>query len=440
MVEMQSGSGNMVLVNARLLDTASGRDEAGGLLIRNGMIADIGPHITEKQHIRDLELIDCNGNILSPGLIDMRVFAGEPGAEHTETLATASQAAAAGGVTTMICMPNTEPIIDDVALVDFIARRARDTAIVRVHPMAALSKGLKGEQMTEIGLLSEAGAIAFTDGTSSIIDAQLFRRILTYAGNFGALVVQHVQDPDLGRGGVMNEGLVATRLGLPGIPAAAETIMLERDLRLVELTGARYHAAQISCSAALGAIAKAKKDGLPVTCGVSINHLVLNENDVGPYRTFFKMSPPLRSEEDRMSLVEGLAEGIIDVIVSSHDPQDPDTKRRPFEEAAFGAIGVETLLPALLSLVHNENIDPGLALGTVTTAPATILGLETGRMEPGAPADLVLFDLDTPWQVDADALKSKSKNTPFEDKRFQGRALRTIVGGVTVFENTSNGV
>ncbi len=430
----------MVLVNARLVDPASGRDERGGVLIRNGMIADIGPHITGKQLPRDMQVIDCNGDILAPGLIDMRVFAGEPGAEHTETLATASQAAAAGGVTTMICMPNTDPIIDDVALVDFIARRARDTAIVRVHPMAALSKGLAGKQMTEIGLLSEAGAIAFTDGTKSITDAQLFRSILTYAGNFGALVVQHTQDPDLGHGGVMNEGLVATRLGLPGIPAAAETIMLERDLRLVELTGARYHAAQISCAEALGAIAKAKKDGLPVTCGASINHLVLNENDIGPYRTFFKMSPPLRSEADRMSLVEGLAEGIIDVIVSSHDPQDPDTKRRPFEEAAFGAIGVETLLPAILSLVHGENIDLGLALATVTTAPASILGLETGRMEPGAPADLVLFDLDTPWQVDADALKSKSKNTPFEDKRFQGRALRTIVGGVTVFENNETGV
>ncbi len=427
-------SGRTALVNARLVDPATGRDETGGLLIRNGMIADIGPHITEKSAPRNARIIDCGGHILSPGLIDMRVFAGEPGAEHTETLATASQAAAAGGVTSMICMPNTNPVIDEVALVDFIARRARDTAIVRVHPMAALSKGLLGKEMTEIGLLSEAGAIAFTDGNKSITDAQLFRRMLTYAKNFGALVVQHTEDPDLARGGVMNEGLVATRLGLPGIPAAAETIIVERDLRLVELTGARYHAAQVSCADALQAIAGAKQKGLPVTCGVSINHLVLNENDIGPYRSFFKMSPPLRSEKDRKELVEGLASGIIDVIVSSHDPQDPDTKRHPFEEAAYGAIGVETLLPALLSLVHNEGMELITALRAVSATPAEILQLDTGRMEPGAPADLVLFDLELPWQVDADALKSKSKNTPFEDKRFQGRALRTIVGGASVFQ------
>ncbi len=426
--------GSAALVNARLIDPASGRDETGGVLIRNGMIADIGPHISAKSAPRNANIIECGGHILSPGLIDMRVFAGEPGAEHTETLATASQAAAAGGVTSMICMPNTNPVIDEVALVDFIARRARDTAIVRVHPMAALSKGLLGKEMTEIGLLSEAGAIAFTDGVKSITDAQLFRRMLTYARIFGALVVQHTEDPDLARGGVMNEGLVATRLGLPGIPAAAETILVERDLRLVELTGARYHAAQISCADALQAIAGAKAKGLPVTCGVSINHLVLNENDIGPYRTFFKMSPPLRSEADRKSLAEGLANGIIDVIVSSHDPQDPDTKRHPFEEAAYGAIGVETLLPALLSLVHNEGIELITALGAVTARPAEILKLDTGRMGRGAPADLVLFDPDTPWQVNADALKSKSKNTPFEDKRFQGRALHTIVGGVSVFQ------
>lgn len=420
-------------LDAQLIDPGSGKEIRGGLVVRNGLITELGPGVTRQSAPRDAMIVKCDGHVLAPGLIDMRVFAGEPGHEHKETLDTAGQAAAAGGVTTMICMPDTDPVIDDVALVDFIARRARDTATVNIHPMAALTKGLQGEKMTEIGLLADAGAVAFTDGKKSVTDSQLLRRALTYAHNFGALVVQHVEDPALARGGVMNEGLVSARLGLPGIPAAAETIMLERDLRLVELTGTRYHAAQISCRQALDAIRAAKKRGLPVTCGASINHLVLNENDIGSYRTFFKMSPPLRSEDDRQSLVEALRDGTLDVIVSDHDPQDQDTKRHPFEEAEFGAIGVETLLPAALSLVHNEKIPLQTVLHALTAGPATVLRLDCGRLEPGAPADLVLIDTDTPWQVDAEKLKSKSKNTPFEDKRFQGYALRTVVAGANVF-------
>ncbi len=343
----------VALVNARLIDPATGLDRKGGLLIKDGIIADLGPGVTAA-HAGEAEIIDCAGRVLAPGLIDMMVFAGEPGLEHRETLATASRAAAAGGVTTIVCMPNTEPVIDDVALVDFILRRARDTALVHVHPMAAMTKGLKGEEMTEIGLLHEAGAIAFSNGKTSLANSKVMRNVLAYAKDFGALVVHHLEDPTLAPDGVMNEGEVATRLGLRGTPCAAETIMLERDIRLVELTGGRYHAGQISCRASLDIVRSAKERGLPVTCGVSINHLTLNENDIGPYRTFFKMKPPLRSEEDRRAMVEGVASGDIDVIVSAHDPRGAEGKRRPFAEAADGAVGLETLLASTTTARSNS--------------------------------------------------------------------------------------
>ncbi len=350
------GSSAVALVNARLIDPATGLDRQGGVLIMDGAIADLGPGITSRT-VGDAEIIDCAGRVLAPGLIDMMVFAGEPGLEHRETLATASRAAAAGGVTTIVCMPNTEPVIDDVALVDFILRRARDTALVNVHPMAAMTKGLKGEEMTEIGLLHEAGAIAFNNGKTSVASAKVMRNVLAYAKDFGALIVHHLEDATLAPDGVMNEGEVATRLGLRGAPTAAETMMLERDIRLVELTGGRYHAGQISCRASLDVVRGAKARGLPVTCGVSINHLTLNENDIGPYRTFFKMKPPLRSEDDRRAMVEGVASGDIDVIVSAHDPRGAEGKRRPFAEAADGAVGLETLLSAALRLYHNGDVE-----------------------------------------------------------------------------------
>ncbi len=427
------------LINARLIDPSSERDEAGGLLIENGIIADLGVHL--RRNAPDgAAIIDCGGKILCPGLIDMQVFTGEPGHEHRETLATASRAAAAGGITTMVCMPNTEPVIDDVALVDFMQRRARDTAIVHVHPMAAMTKGLKGKEMAEIGLLKSAGAVAFSNGKTSVANAQVMRRVLNYAKDFGAVIVHHTEDHHLSECGVMNESEVASRLGLPGIPSAAETIIIERDLRLVELTQGRYHAAQISCSQSLDVIRKAKTNELPVTCGVSINHLTLNENDVGPYRTFFRLSPPLRSEDDRMAMVEGLARGDIDIIVSSHDPQDDDVKRHPFAEAADGAVGLETLLAAALRLYHNEQITLTALLRAMTSNPAHILGLPGGRLEKGAPADLILFDTDTPWVVDPDLLHSKSKNTPFEGSTLQGRVLRTIVAGQSVYTSTNGKV
>lgn len=419
-------------INARLLDPASGFDEHGGLLVIDGKIADFGPRLFMDRIPEGIEIVDCGGHVLAPGLVDMRVFTGEPGAEHRETLRTASQAAAAGGVTTLIVMPNTDPVIDDVALVDFIERRARDTGIVNIHPMAALTKGLRGKEMTEIGLLKEAGAVAFTDGDRAIADAQVMRRALSYAAHFGALIVQHAEVPELARG-VMNEGELASRLGLAGVSSAAETIMIERDLRLLELAGGRYHVAQISCAASVDVIRRARRDGLKVTCGVSASHLSLNENDVQGYRTFFKLSPPLRSEADRRALVAGLADGTIDVIVSSHDPQDPEVKRRPFAQAAFGAIGLETLLPSTLALVHNGDVPLARLLSAMTHIPADLLGLKTGRLAAGLPADLVVIDTDIPWVVEATSLRSISKNTSFEDRRLQGRALRTIVGGRTVF-------
>ncbi len=420
------------LVNARLVDPASGLDAFGGLVIADGVIADLGMHITEGS-VEDAEFIDCGGRTVAPGLVDMMVFCGEPGHEHRETLATASSAAAAGGVTTICCMPNTDPVIDDVALVDFILRRARDTALVNVHPMAAMTRDLKGEDMAEIGLLREAGAVAFTNGKTSVANAKLMRNVLSYAKDYGALIVHHLEDANLAEDGVMNEGEVATRLGLRGVPTEAETTVLERDIRLVELTGGRYHAGQISCRASLEVIRAAKSHGLPVTCGVSINHLTLNENDIGPYRTFFKMKPPLRTEDDRQAMVEGVASGDIDVIVSAHDPRGAEGKRRPFAEANDGAVGLETVLSAGLRLYHNGEVSLHRLLDALSTRPAELLGLNGGRLVKGAQADLVLIDLEMPWTVEPDRLRSKSKNTPFDETRFEGRTLLTFVAGRPVY-------
>jgi dihydroorotase len=420
--------------NVRLVDPATGRDELGGLIEIDGRVADLGRHIRPDDAPAGAQIVDGGGHILAPGLIDMRVFTGEPGFEHRETIASASRAAAAGGVTTMVCMPDTDPVIDDVALVDFVQRLARDTAIVRVRPMAALTKGLHGREMTEIGLLLEAGAVAFTNGRRAITSSRVMRRALTYARDFDALVVHHAEDPELVGDGVMNEGETATRLGLLGIPAAAETIMLSRDLTLASLSGSRYHVAQISSADSLDLLAGARRNGIRVTAGAAVANLTLNENDIGPYRTFFKLSPPLRSEDDRMALVQALAEGVIDVIVSSHDPQDVETKRHPFAEAADGAIGLETLLAAALRLHHSGDVPLSRLIDALSTQPARILGLEGGSLAKGGPADLVLFDPDAPWIVEPEMLSSRSKNTPFEGAKLQGRVLRTVVAGRTVYE------
>ncbi len=424
----------LVLANARVVDPARRLDAAGAVLVAGGAIVAAGPDALQNGVPDGAETIDCRGAVVGPGLVDMRVFIGEPGAEHRETIDSASQAAAAGGVTTLVSMPDTDPVIDDAALVDFVIRRARDTALVRIHPAAAITKGLAGQEISEFGLLREAGAVAFSDGRSSVANALVMRRALTYGRDFGALIMQHAADPHLTGAGVMNEGETATRLGLPGIPREAETIVVERDIRLVRLTGGRWHAAQISCAASLDVIRRAKAEGLPVSCAVSVNHLTLNENDIGPYRTFFKLSPPLRGEDDRQAMIAGLADGTIDAIVSSHDPQDVDTKRHPFAEAADGAVGLETILAAALRLVHGGDIDLVTLFRALSTRPAELLGLPVGRLAPGAPADLVLLDPDEPWVLDADRLHSRSKNSPFDGARLQGRVLRTLVAGRTVYE------
>jgi len=423
-------------INARIIDPAADMDCEGALVTFGDEVQAIGPNLFPEGVPSHFKTVDCGGHLIAPGLIDMRVFTGEPGAEHKETLATASQAAAAGGVTTMVVMPNTDPVIDDVALVDFILRRSRDTAVTNVYPMAALTKGLGGEHLTEMGLLQEAGAIAFTDGDRSVMNARLMRQALSYAKTFDALLVHDAEDTSLALGGAMNEGELASRLGLQGIPGSAETIVVERDIALLKLTGGKYHLSQISSAETLRVVAQAKADGLDITCGVSSHHLALNENDVGDYRTFFKIAPPLRTEEDRRALVDGLASGLIDVIVSGHNPQGPEDKRLPFAEATFGAVGLETLLPVALELVQNEYLDLTTLLRSMTQTPADILGLPAGRLTPGSKADFILIDINAPYVFDAATLKSKSKNSPFDERRMQGRVLKTVVGGKAVYDYT----
>ena len=424
----------ILLANARVLDPARELDIEGDVLIADGVIREAKRGIGAAGVPEGTEVIDCRGRLVAPGLIDMRAFVGEPGAEYRETIASASQAAAAGGVTTIVCQPDTSPVIDDPAIVDFVLRRARDTAIVHVQPMAALTKGLRGEEMAEIGLLKAAGAIAFTDGAKSVTNAQVMRRALTYARDFDALIVHHTEDPDLVGEGVMNEGEFAARLGLLGVPKAAETIMLERDIRLVALAESRYHAASITCTETLDVLRRAKEAGFKVTASASINHLTLNEIDIGPYRTFLKLSPPLRAEDDRAALVAALAAGLIDVVMSDHNPQDVDGKRLPFAEATHGAIGLETMLPAGLRLVHSGDVELMTLLRAMSSAPAELLGLPGGTLRPGSPADVIVVDLDAPWVLDPDELKSKCKNTPFDEAKLQGRVVRTIVAGRTVYE------
>src|SRR5215467_11298756 len=402
--------------------------------IADGMIREAKRGIGAAGVPEGTEVVDCKGKVVAPGLVDMRTYVGEPGAEYRETLGSASQAAAAGGVTTIICQPDTNPPIDEPPIVDFVLRRARDTAIVHVHPMAALTKGLKGEEMTEIGLLKAAGAVAFTDGARTVTNAQVMRRALVYARDFDALIVHFTEDPDLVGEGVMNEGEFAARLGLIGVPKAAETVMLERDLRLVALAQGRYHAASITCADSLEVLRRAKDAGLMVTAAASINHLTLNEIDVGSYRTFCKLAPPLRAEADRTALVAALASGLIDAVMSDHDPQDVETKRLPFAEAEPGAIGIETMLAASLRLVHSGDIAMPVLLKAMSTRPAELLGLPGGTLRPGSPADVVVFDPDAPWVLDRAELKSKCKNTPFDEARLLGRVTRTIVAGRTVYE------
>mgnify|MGYP000515990641 FL=1 len=426
-------SGTAVYRNARIVDPSRGIDEIGTVFVADGKIVAAGASALNQGAPEGASVHDCAGMTIVPGLVDMRVFIGEPGGEHRETIASASAAAAAGGVTSLVMMPDTYPVIDDVALVEFVLRTARETAKTRIFPAAAITKALKGQEMTEIGILLDAGAVLFTDGRETIASAAVMRNAMRYAKDFGATIAHETQDADLSAGGVMNEGLFASWLGFSGIPREAELLPLERDLRLAALTGANYHAAKISTAMSAEAIRAAKDEGLSVSAGVSINHLSLNENDIGEYRTFFKLSPPLRHEDDRLAMVEALKDGTIDVIVSSHDPQDVDTKRLPFSESADGAVGLETLLSAGLRLVHNGDLGLSRLIEAMSTAPAKLLGIEAGTLAPGAPADFAVLDLEFPWVLDAETLHSKSKNTAFDEARFTGRVKQTVVAGNPVY-------
>lgn len=423
----------LVLKNVRIVDPSRTLDEVGTIIVgQDGLIVAAGADAQNQGGPEGAEIRDCRGLTAVPGLVDARVFVGEPGSEHRETIASASRAAAAGGITSFIMMPETDPVIDDFALVEFVKKTARDTASVNVYPAAALTKGMTSAEMTEMGLLQQAGAVAFTNGRHGLNDTQVLRRAMTYAREFGAVIALETREKYLAANGVMNEGLLASWLGLGGIPRETELIPLERDLRIAALTRAKYHASQISVPESVEAIQVARKRGAKVTCGISINHLSLNENDIGEYRSFFKLYPPLRSEDDRMAMVDALAKGQIDIIVSSHDPQDVDTKRLPFGEAADGAIGLETMLSAALRLHHAGQVPLMRLIDAMSTRPAEIFGLPGGTLKPGAPGDVALIDLDEPWLVSRDSLLARSKNTPFEDARFSGRAVATYVAGQCV--------
>jgi len=419
-------------VNARLLDPESGLDAAGALYTEDGHIKDLGPGLFAEGTPDGVEVVDCGGACLAPGLIDMRVQLRDPGEEHKETIASASRAAASGGLTTMVALPNTIPVIDDVAGVAYIARLARGAKGAKVFTYAAVTRGMAGEQLTEFGMLQEYGAQGFTDGLKAVASAQVMRRALAYARSFDSLIIQHPEEPTLG-GGDMNGGELATRLGLSGSPAVAEVILVERDLRLVEITGGRYHVAHVTTAAALEAIAKAKARGLPVTCDTAPHYFTLNENAVGDYRTFAKVSPPLRSEADRQAVEDAVADGTIDAVASDHAPHDQESKRLPFSMAEPGISGLETLLPLSLALYHKGKMTLLEVAARMTSGPAGILGLDIGRLAKGAPADMVLFDPDAPILIDPDSFISRSKNSPFEGHPAQGRVLRTLVDGRTIF-------
>ncbi|WP_025899803.1 dihydroorotase [Sneathiella glossodoripedis] len=422
------------IVNVRLLDPATDTDTVGGVLIEAGKILDWGEHIKADEMPEGCEIEDGGGHCLIPGLVDAHAYLCEPGKEHRETMQTAGLAAAAGGITTINAFPATEPVIDDPSLVEMVRRRAAVSCPVNIAITGALTKGLQGLEMAELGLLSEAGVVAFSDGQYAINDINLMRRALAYSTMFEKPIIVHAEEPYLAGSGMMTGGRTATFMGLKSIPAAAEAILVERDIRLVAMTGARWHAAHLSTADALNSIRRAKDQQINVTAGTAPHYHALNDLEVGEYRTFARVSPPLRTEEDRMAVVAAIADGTIDVISSQHLPQSADSKRLPFAQAKPGVIGLETMLPVSLRLYHNEQIGLLSLLRSMTVAPAKLLGLDAGSLAPGKSADICLFDLNKPWKVDGSNLLSKSKNTAFDGHLLQGRVLKTWVQGNPVFE------
>ena len=429
-------AGSTAYINAHIVDPVGGSEYRGAVLISDGKIADFGPNLFASGAPYGIGSIDCRGLVLAPGLVDARVHTGEPGEEHKETLESAGAAAAAGGITSLVLLPDNEPPFDDASLIEFVARRARLIKLVNMYAYGALTVGLEGKELAEIGLLAEAGAVAFTDADHAVGNAQVMRRALYYAKAFDALIVHLPQEPTLS-GGHMTSGEMATRLGLSGNPPLAEVMMVERDIRLVEMTGGKMHLTKISTAESIAAIAAAKARGLRITCDTAAPYFALNDLAVGDYRTFGKLMPPLRAEKDRAAVVEGLKSGVIDAIVSDHRPQDQDSKRVPFAQALPGGIGLETLLPISLELVHNGHLTLPQLFQRLSSTPARLFGLPGGRLAKGAPADLVVFDADFAWKIDRTDLWSKTKNTPFDERPVQGRVMATIVGGRTIYRDDS---
>ena len=425
-------AGSTAYINACIVDPIGDSQYNGAILISDGKIADYGPSLFASGAPYGIQSVDCRGLYLAPGIVDTRVHTGEPGEEHKETLESAGIAAAAGGITSLVLLPDNEPPFDDASLIEFVARRARQIKLVNMYAYGALTVGLEGKELAEMGLLAEAGALAFTDADHAVGNAQVMRRALYYAKGFDALIVHLPQEPTLS-GGHMTSGEMATRLGLAGNPPLAEVMMVERDIRLAEMTGGRLHLAKISTAESVAVIAAAKARGLKITCDTAAPYFALNDLAVGDYRTFGKLVPPLRAEKDRLAIVEGLKSGTIDAIVSDHRPQDQDSKRVPFAQALPGGIGLETLLPISLELVHNGHLSLPRLFQRLSSAPARLFGLPGGKLAKGAPADLVVFDADYAWQIDRADFWSKTKNSPFDERPVQGRVMATIVGGRTIY-------
>jgi len=423
-----------IFINARIIDPSQKMDEKGSLILdKNGKVKVIGKNVKKSDAESSAEIFDIKGNVLIPGIVDMKAFVGEPGYEYKENFRTLSQAALAGGVTSIVTMPNTKPIIDNVSMVDFIIRRGRDKAAVNLFPCASITKQTEGKLMTEFGLLSLKGIIGFSDVNKTVQNTELMARIMDYASDIGVLIMQHAEDYELSKNSCINDGEIATRLGLEGVSQIAEKIIIERDLSLLSEYPCRYHINQISSKKSLEVIKKNKNNGKKFSVGVSINNLSLNENDIGEFKTFLKLSPPLRLEEDRLSLVKGIKENLIDVIVSDHIPEDEESKRLPFAQAATGAVGIETLLPLALEMHHNESLPLNKIIETLTVNPAKILQINKGTLAKGSDGDICVLDIDAPWVVEAEKLKSKSKNTAIEGRKLQGKILMTFLNGELVF-------
>ena len=424
-----------IFINARIIDPSQKIDETGSLILdKNGKVKAIGKNVKKSDAESSAEIFDIKGNVLIPGIVDMKAFVGEPGYEYKENFRTLSQAALAGGVTSIVTMPNTKPIIDNVSMVDFIIRRGRDKAAVNLFPCASITKKAEGKLMTEFGLLSLRGIVGFSDVNKTVQNTELMARIMDYASDIGVLIMQHAEDYELSKNSCINESEVATRLGLQGVSDIAEKIIIERDLSLLSEYPCRYHINQISAKNSLNVIKKNKSNGIKFSTGVSINNLSLNQNDIGEFRTFLKLSPPLRSEEDRLSLIEGIKNDLIDVIVSDHIPEDEESKRLPFAQAATGSIGIETLLSLALELYHNDSLPLEKIIKCLTINPAKILKINKGTLKKGSDADLCIFDLEKPWMVKAENLKSKSKNTAIENRKLQGQVLKTFIKGEIAYE------